>query len=132
MDLESRVHSSDAMVWKLAPYIDVELLPLLGQPDGFNVSGTLSDVDVAYYPKIGLRTSRARIGLFLDRDPSFFVTSFVQPLSLTMCMTILAIAALPISQIVPRNVAATGGMSTTVSCASTETNPQAALLTSPP
>lgn len=115
MQLESRAHDVNKMVWQLVPDADEDMTPLLGQPDGFNISGAVATVDVAYYPKIGLASSRANLGLVLDRDPSFFVTSFVQPLSLTMCITILTIALMPVGQVGPRNAAATGGISTTVS-----------------
>ena len=115
MELESRQHSTATMVWQLAPDIYDDLSPSLGQPDGFNISDVTAAVDVSYYPKVGLETSRAKLGLVLDRDPAFFVSSFVQPLSLTMCMTILSIAMLPVGQIGPRNGAATGGIGTTVS-----------------
>lgn len=115
MVLESRAHSDSTMIWEMAPSLTTDLIPLLGQPDGFNISKPVAFIDTAEYPKVGLKTSRLSVGLVLDRDPSFFVTSFVQPLSLTMCITILTIALMPVSQVGPRNGAATGGIGTTVS-----------------
>jgi hypothetical protein len=122
MQLESRTHSVQNMFFTFAPGAQGDLNPQLGQPDGFNITGAITRTDTNFYSKIGFTTSRANFGLRLQRDPSFFVSSFVQPLSLTMCITIFTISLMPVGQVGPRNAAVSGGIGTTVSWVFTVSN----------